>query len=169
MSERKDIQNPEFTFTRTFDFPRELVWKAWTEPKRLAEWWGPKGLKMGVTHLDLKPGGLFHYSMTTPDGQTMWGRFVYKEITPPEKLVYVVSFSDENAGMSRPPMAANWPLEILNTVIFTEEKGKTILSLKGTPINATPEEIKVFGDNFPSMNQGFTGTLDQLEAYLAKQ
>lgn len=169
MTEKKDITIPEFTLSRTFDAPRDLVWKAWTEPKRLGEWWGPKGLKMGVTHLDLKPGGLFHYSMTTPDGETMWGRFVYKEITPPEKLVYIVSFSDENAGMVRHPMAQGWPLEILNTVIFTEENGKTVLRLKGSPINASPEEIQIFKDNFASMDQGFTGTMDQLEAYLAKQ
>ncbi|AOP33098.1 polyketide cyclase [Leptospira tipperaryensis] len=169
MSEGMNIIIPEFTLSRSFNAPRELVWKAWTEPKRLAEWWGPTGLTMGVVHLDLKPGGLFHYSMKTPDGQIMWGRFLYREITPPEKLVYIVSFSDENAGITRHPMAENWPAEILNTVLFTEEKGKTTLSLKGTPINATPEEIKVFGDNFPSMDKGFTGTLDQLEAYLAKQ
>ncbi|MBM9499184.1 SRPBCC domain-containing protein [Leptospira sp. 201903071] len=168
MSEKSNIIIPEFTYSRTFDAPRKLVWKAWTEPARLAEWWGPKGLTMGVTSLDLKPGGLFHYSMKTPDGQIMWGRFVYKEISPPEKLIYVVSFSDENAGMVRHPMAEGWPLEMLNTVTFTEEKGKTIINLKGSPINATAEEIKIFGDNFPSMNQGFAGTLDQLETYLSK-
>ncbi|MBM9575862.1 SRPBCC domain-containing protein [Leptospira sp. 201903070] len=164
-----NITIPEFTLLRTFNAPRELVWKAWTEPARLAEWWGPKGLTMGVAHLDLRPGGLFHYSMKTPTGEVMWGRFIYKEITPPEKLMFVVSFSDENAGMVRHPMAEGWPLEILNTVVFTEEKGKTTLLLKGSPINASPEEIKIFGDNFPSMDQGFTGTLDQLETYLAKQ
>ena len=65
--------NPaEFSFTRVFDAPRDLVWKAFTESERLMQWWGPKGFTMLVAKLDLRPGGVFHYSMRSPDGRAMY-------------------------------------------------------------------------------------------------
>src|SRR5437867_1034411 len=76
-----------FTLTRTFDAPRELVFKVWTEAEHLKHWWGPKGMTMLVTRLDLRPGGMFHYSMRTSDGREMWGRFIFREIVPPERIV----------------------------------------------------------------------------------
>ena len=63
----------EFVLTRTFDAPRDLVWKAWTEPKRLMEWWGPKGFKMKAAKVDLRPGGTFHYGMRSPMGEPIFG------------------------------------------------------------------------------------------------
>jgi uncharacterized protein YndB with AHSA1/START domain len=59
----------EFVFTRAFDAPRELVFKAWTEPERLAQWWGPKGSTIVVKKMDLRPGGIFHYAMRRPQGE----------------------------------------------------------------------------------------------------
>jgi uncharacterized protein YndB with AHSA1/START domain len=56
----EDPGEPQFVITRIFDAPRERVWKAWTEPERLAQWWGPKGSKIRVVTLELRPGGLFH-------------------------------------------------------------------------------------------------------------
>src|SRR5579862_7545096 len=103
-----------FVITRVFDAPRELVWQVWTDPKHLTNWWGPKGLTMTACKVDLRPGGLFHYGMKTPDGHEMWGKFVYRQIIPPERLVLVVSFSDEQGGITRHPMSATWPLEVLN-------------------------------------------------------
>lgn len=158
----------ELVITRVFDAPRNLVWKAHTEPEHLAQWWGPKGFKMIKCTMDLRPGGMFHYGMESPEGHKMWGRFVYREVQAPEKLVFVVSFSDENAGIARHPMSGSWPLETLNVVTFTEHDGKTTLTLKGHPVNATEEENKMFYSAFEGMNQGFKGTYDQLEEFLAK-
>jgi uncharacterized protein YndB with AHSA1/START domain len=118
--------------------------------------------------VDLRPGGLCHYGMRTPDGQEMWGKFVYREIVPPERLSFVVSFSDEDGGITRHPMSATWPLEVLNTMILTEKAGRTTLKMQGVPIHATAEERKTFKDGHKSMEQGFKGTLDQLAEYLAK-
>ena len=157
-----------FVITRIFDAPRELVWQVWTDPKHLSQWWGPKGLTMSACTVDLRPGGMFHYGMKTPDGHEMWGKFVYRQIDPPKKLVLVVSFSDAQGGTSRHPMSATWPLEVLNTMTLVEEKGKTTMTLHGIPINATPEEHKTFKEGHSSMQQGFTGTMDQLAEYLAK-
>ena len=77
---------PAFLFTREFDAPRDLVFKAWTERERLQEWWGPQGFGIRVAKLDLRPGGVFHYGMQTPDGREVWGRFAYREIAAPERL-----------------------------------------------------------------------------------
>ncbi len=158
----------EFTITRIFDAPLDLVWKANTESGHLMQWWGPKGLKMLSVHLDLRPGGIFHYGMESPDGTQMWGKFVYREVVPQEKLVFVVSFSDEKAGITRHPLSQTWPLEVLNIVTFSEEGGKTKLTMKGGPINATEEERKTFDAAHEGLQQGFNGTFDQLEEYLSK-
>jgi uncharacterized protein YndB with AHSA1/START domain len=158
----------EFVITREFNAPRELLFTVWTEAKHLEKWWGPAGMQVSIDKLELKPGGTFHYCMKTPDGHTMWGKFVYREITTPEKIVFVVSFSDAQEGYSRHPMSDTWPLEVLSTVIFTEQDGKTTLTMTGTPINATNEEIKTFVDNFAGMEQGWSGTMAQLDDYLAK-
>lgn len=161
------IMSKEFVITRVFNAPLALVWKAHTETERLNEWWGPKGLTMLASNLDLRPGGLFHYGMETPDGHQMWGKFVYREIVPQQKLVFVVSFSDKDAGITRHPLSNTWPLEVLNTVSFTEQDGKTTLTVSGGPINETREERATFEAAFENMQQGFSGTYDQLDAYLA--
>ena len=162
------VAESDFVVTRVFDAPRDLVFQAWSDPEALARWWGPKGMALQVEHLDFRPGGLFHYAMQTPTGHTMWGKFVYREIAAPERIVFVNSFADEAGGTIRAPFSATWPLEVLNTLTLTEENGKTTLVLRGGPINATPEEQKTFEGNFKSMEQGFSGTMDQLAEYLAK-
>jgi len=158
----------KFVITRVFDAPRELVWKAWTESERLAQWWGPKGFTMGVVKLDLRPNGVIHYSMRTPDGREMWGKIVYREIAAPERIVFVNSFSDAQGNLTRHPLSLTWPLEVLNTLTLSKQEGKTMLTLRGGPINATEEERKTFEAGFESMKQGFSGTFDQLAEYLAK-
>ncbi len=158
----------EFAISRTFDAPRDLVWKAWTDGARLAKWWGPKGCTLRVDKLDLRPGGIFIYAMEFQPGQSMWGRFVYREIVAPERLVFVNSFSDASGGITRAPFNEHWPLEVLNVLTLTERDGKTTLNLRGGPINASDEERKVFEDMRDSLRQGFTGTFDQLENYLAQ-
>ena len=162
---------PEFVITRVLDAPRAFVWKAWTEPERLAQWWGPKGCTIRVVKLDVRPGGTFHYAMQFQPGHEMWGRFVYREIVAPERLVFINSFSDPNGGITRAPFSQlnnTWPLEVLNTLTLTEQGGKTTLTVRGGPINATEEERKTYAGMFDSMRQGFGGTFDKLVAYLAK-
>ena len=92
-----------FVITRTFDAPRDKVWKAWAERDRLMQWFTPKGFKMTTAKLDLRPGGMFHYCMRSTDGKEMWGKFVYREIAAPNRIVVVNSFSDEKGGITRHP------------------------------------------------------------------
>jgi len=158
----------EMVIARIFNAPRELVFKAFTDPEHLMHWWGPKGFKMLVSNLDLRPGGVFHYAMSSPEGHEMWGKFVYHEIAAPKRMVFVNSFSDKDGNLTRHPMSSTWPLEVRNTLTLLDQNGKTALILRGGPINATEEEIKTFETNFDSMQKGFAGTFDQLDEYLAQ-
>ena len=159
----------ELVITRTFDAPRDLVFKAFTEAERLAQWWGPKGMTIHVTRLDFRPGGVFHYRMASPDGFEMWGQFHFREIVPPERIVWVNTFSDPEGNLTRAPFGDTIPLEILNTVSLAEEGNKTRLTLHANAINETPAERATFEGMFDSMREGYGGTWDQLEEYLASE
>ncbi|HEX4264858.1 MAG TPA: SRPBCC domain-containing protein [Verrucomicrobiae bacterium] len=156
-----------FIISRTFEAPRELVWKAWSERRRLMAWFAPQGFTMPAAKMDFRPGGSFHYCMESSDGHEMWGKFAYREIVAPEKIVLVSSFSDEDAGITRHPMSATWPLEMLSTFTLAEENGCTTATVHWVPWNATEAECKTFDAAHDGMKQGWTGTFDQLAAYLA--
>lgn len=164
----------EFVISRVLDAPRDLVWTAWTQGERLAQWWGPKGCRIRVVKLELRPGGIFHYAMEFPSpqpwlkgGNEVWGRFIYRELTAPERIVFINSFSDPNGGITRAPFSETWPLEVLNTMTLAEKGRKTELALRAHPINSTAEENETYAGMHDSMRQGFGGTFDQLAAYLA--
>ena len=164
------VSNQDFVITRIFDAPRDLVWKAFTDPQHMKQWWGPKGFTVIASKMDLRPGGTYHYGMKAPDGSAMWGKFVYREVVAPERMVFINSFSDEAGGITRHPMAPTWPLEMLSTFTFEEAPGgKTKLTIRWSPHNATDEERKTFDAGHDSMRQGWGGTLEKLTAYLAKQ
>lgn len=158
----------DFVISRTFDAPRDLVWKVWTEEKHLLQWWGPKGFEVKYAKLDLRSGGTFLYRIASPTGVEMWGKFQFREVAPPERLVFVNSFSDESGGITRHPMAPTWPLTMLTTVTFAERDGKTMITIRWTPLNASAEERKTFDEGRASMNAGWTGTFERLEAYLPR-
>jgi uncharacterized protein YndB with AHSA1/START domain len=158
----------ELVIERVFNAPSELVWKAWTEPERLAQWWGPKGFALTVARMDFRPGGDFLYSIQAPNGFSMWGKFVYHEISAPERMVFVSSFCDEHGNVTRNPMSATWPLEVMNILTLSEIDGKTTLTIQGGPYSATEEEHNTFFGAQANVKQGFKGTFDQLEAYLAE-
>ncbi|HEY2495674.1 MAG TPA: SRPBCC domain-containing protein [Candidatus Angelobacter sp.] len=88
--------------TRVFDAPRELVWKAWTDPKYVMQWWGPKGCTAPVCKMDFRVGGKFLICMRTPDGQEGWNGGEYHEIVPQEKIVSSMYFSDSEGNKIDP-------------------------------------------------------------------
>ena len=161
---------PEETFviTHTFDAPRDKVWSAWTDPAKFAKWFGPKGFTCKVKKHDLQAGGFTHTLLTAPDGTQMWGKFVYQEVEAPKRLVWIHSFSDKNAGVTRHPFHIEWPLELYTTVTFEEQGNKTKITLTWTPYNAKESERGVFKKEIPGMQQGWGGTFEQLTAYLAQ-
>jgi uncharacterized protein YndB with AHSA1/START domain len=144
------------------------VFKVWTEREHLMQWFGPKGFTMSTAKMDLRPGGTFHFCLLSPDGKEMWGKFAYREIVSPERIVWVNSFSDKDGNITRHPMTPVWPLEMLTTVMFDEHAGQTTVTIRWLPLNATEQERQAFESMRPSMNQGWTGTFEQLADYLAK-
>mgnify|MGYP001769725240 FL=1 len=122
----------ELTITRIFDAPRDLLWKAWTEPERVMRWWGPKGFTSPVCKIDLRIGGSYLFCMLSPDGEDFWSTGVYREIVPPAKIVCTDSFADEDGNVvpaTYYDMGDDFPLELQITITFEEHDGKTKMTL----------------------------------------
>jgi uncharacterized protein YndB with AHSA1/START domain len=156
-----------FVTSRHFDASPTLLWAALTEPDRMAKWFGPKGLPAIASKMDFRPGGQYHYGLKTPEGGAMWGRFVYRDIRAPSRIVLISGFSDEKGGVSRHPLSDSWPLETL-TVFELESHGKGVaLTITALPINATEKERLTFSSAKVNMVGGWNGTFEQLREYLA--
>ena len=156
----------EFSITRTFEAPREIIFKMWTDPKQMVNWFGPKGCEVGTSKMDLRPEGIYHYSLKMPDGNEMWGKWIFQEVVAPERLVWIHSFSDERGGLTHHPMSPTWPLELLTTTTFEAVGNKTKVTLKWLPINASEVEINTFKAGRAGATVGWTGSFDQLDEYL---
>jgi uncharacterized protein YndB with AHSA1/START domain len=152
---------------REFSAPKVLVFDAFSTAEAFTEWWGPAGTPVTVAHFDFKQGGKVHYKMEG-NGQIMWGVLNYKNIIRPDLIEFVSSFSDENGSICKPPFPIEFPLEIFNQLTFEESNGITTLILTGQPINATAEQEATYYSMIDNMYEGFTGTLNQLEAYISK-
>lgn len=146
--------------TRVFDAPRSLVFKAWTEPEHLAQWWGqPKGATMPVCTVDLRVGGTIHFCVKQPDGNTIWGKGIYRQIVAPERLVFLHYFSDEHGNIVDPP--PGMPKESVITATFTERDGKTTVTVEHAGVEQTPPEMQ------QAYQMGWGESLDRLAADLA--
>ncbi|NWJ48327.1 MAG: SRPBCC domain-containing protein [Chloroflexi bacterium] len=133
------LREQEIVITRIFDAPRELVFKAWTDPNLMMQWWGPKGFIAPVCKIDLRVGGSYHCCMRGPDGKDYWSTGVYREIVPPSRLVCTDNFADEKGNVvpaSYYGMPGDWPQEFLVTATFEEFEGKTKLTLRHSGIPA---------------------------------
>ena len=157
----------ELKVERVFQAPCDIVWQAWTEPERLILWWGPADHIMTVNRFDLFPGGMFHYGLRSLRGLETWGRLVFIDVTPPEKLAFVNSYSNVSADITRHTSIADYPMEILNICTFKEISQETIFSMKCRPQNATDREKKVFIQNHLNLKNALAATFDQLAQYLA--
>jgi len=164
-----EAKSNDFVISRLLDAPRSRVWQAFTGLERMKQWWGPKGFTVIDGKMDLRPGGIFHYSLRSADGFITWAKFTYREIVAPERLVYMNALSDEAGGTTRHPIVPTWPLELLTTITLEEQPGgKTKLTVRWSPHNATVEECKTFNASHEIMRQGWDSTLDRLVEYLAK-
>jgi uncharacterized protein YndB with AHSA1/START domain len=102
MTKNTVSETERMVITRVFDAPRELVWKAWTEPKYVMQWWGPKGFTAPVFKMDFRVGGKSLFCMKAPDGQEGWNAIEYHEIVPYEKIVSSMYFSDAEGNKIDP-------------------------------------------------------------------
>ncbi|MCQ6962336.1 hypothetical protein PV02_01745 [Methanolobus chelungpuianus] len=160
----KDI-GEGLVITRTFDVPRARVWKAWTEPEEVKQWWGPKGFTSPFDRIDLRVGGSYLFGMRSPEGDDYWSTGVYREIEPPERIVATDSFADENGKVvpaSYYGMSEQWPLEMQATFMFEEQGGKTKLTLSYLDIDNISDTDR------ENMKQGWNESLDKLSQHLEK-
>lgn len=155
----------QFTIFRLVDAPRERVWRAWTDPKEMGAWFGPKGSETTYSELDFRVGGSYHYAMKT-GGVELWGLIFYREIEKPSKMVYVQQFSDKDRGMGIHPMAPTWPKQMLTTVHLQDIGTKTLISLYWDPIEPTAAERDTFVKAMEGMAGGWGGSFDRLDAHL---
>lgn len=125
------------TIERTFDAPVEKVWKAWTDPEMVKQWWGPKTFTAPTIEIDLREGGLFRGCMRgamapgMPE-QDFWSGGVYQEIVPLQKIVSTDYFADADGNKIDPKevgMPGEWPEEMRVTVTFEDLGDKTKLTL----------------------------------------
>ncbi len=152
---------------RHFNAPKTVVFDAFATPEAFAEWWGPTGTTVTVKYFDFKKGGKCHYKMTGKD-QVMWGLFKYGNIVRPDLIEFVNSFSDEQGNICTSPFPMDFPLEIFNQMVLEEKGGVTTMTLQGHPINATPAQEATYYSIMANMQEGFAGTFNQLDVYLAK-
>ncbi len=127
------------------------------------QWWGPKDFTAPVIKMDFRVGGKYLWCMRSPEGEDYWSTGVYREIVEQEKLVTTDSFSDAQGNVvpaSHYGMSGDWPLELLVTVIFEENDGKTKITLRHEGIPA--------GENRDLAKAGWNESLDKLSEYLRK-
>jgi uncharacterized protein YndB with AHSA1/START domain len=145
----------ELVLTHVFDAPRELVFKAWTDPKQVAQWWGPHRFTNPVCDLDVRPGGAIRIHMRGPDGTVYPMTGVYNEVVEPERLVFTSAALDADGN----PM-----FEVLTTVTFAEQGGKTKQTMRARVIRSTAEAAPYI----KGMEAGWTQSLERLAESLAK-
>jgi uncharacterized protein YndB with AHSA1/START domain len=142
------------TITRTFNAPRDLVFKAWTDPALLALWWGPSGFTNPVCELDVRPGGALLIHMQGPDGAVYPMQGVFDDVTAPERLVFTATAL---ASVDGPFL-----LEDTTTVTFAEQGGQTTVTVQAVVTRAVPEASGALD----GMEEGWNQTLDSLGEYL---
>ena len=147
------VKEKELVLKRVFNAPRERVWKAWTDPRQLAQWWGPAGFTNPVCEADLRPGGAIRIDMRGPDGTVYPMTGVYREVVAPGRLVFTASALDEKG---RPLF------EVLNTVTFAKQGGKTLLTVRAQVVNKTAGADAYL----EGMEAGWSQSLVRLEALL---
>ena len=145
----------EITIIRVFNAPRALVFKAWSDVNELAQWWGPYGVTNPVCDLDVRVGGAIRIHMRSPDGSIYPMKGEFREIVPPERLVFTNIAVD----------AADKPIiEGVTTVTFIERGGKTTMTLQ-TRGRAVVDYAVGY---LQGMEMGWSGSIDKLEILLAR-
>jgi uncharacterized protein YndB with AHSA1/START domain len=155
------MSDQDIVITREFDAPRGLAFKAWTEPGRMKEWFGPTNFTLPHCTIDLRVGGLVHFCMRSPDGQDIWCRGIYREIVEPSRIVSTDSFSDKDGNVVDPSVYGmkDWPAEALITLTFEEHAGGTTVTVRHTVPGASAAARE-------ECRGGWSETLDRLAAYM---
>src|SRR2546427_806358 len=153
--DHREVATPdrELVLTRLLDAPRELVFRMWTDPQHVAKWWGPMGFTNPVCEMDVRPGGALRIVMRAPDGTDYPMIGTYREVAPPERLVFTNSAVDGDGN----PL-----LDGVTVVTFAERDGKTELTVQTHAIALVP----LAGRMLEGMDAGWSQTLDRLEGHV---
>jgi uncharacterized protein YndB with AHSA1/START domain len=149
---------------RVFDAPRELVWKAWSDPAMAQRWWGPKDFTAPAAEIDFRVGGRCLLAMQSPafnEGRPIWSVGVYREIVPFERIVVTDSFADEDGNVvpaTHYGMTGDFPLEMLITVTFEDQDGKTKMTLRheGLPTSDIQDAGSGWNQSFDKLATALT-------------
>lgn len=146
----QEIEERTLVLSRVFDAPRALVFKTWTQPEHLARWWGPRGFTLISFKADARVGGSFRFGMRSPENTDHWAHGAYREVVPPERLVYTFAWEHPDGKPKH---------ETIITLTFAEQGAKTKLTLKQTLFESVTSR---------DMHQsGWSSTFDMLGEYLA--
>lgn len=140
----------ELVITRILDAPRDVVFRAWTEPDRVARWWGPQGFVTTYCDMDIRPGGAFRVCMRSPAGAEHWKQGIYREIVAPERLVFTFAWEDAEGKPGH---------QTLVTVTLADRGGRTELTLHQAIFETAPAR--------DDHRRGWTSTLQRFAEYLA--
>lgn len=160
---KTDAEETPVTLTRVFNAPRDLVWKAWTDPELFKRWWGPAGFTSPTCKIDLRVGGKFLWCMRSPEGKEYWNTGSYREIAPPSLLIMAQSFADENGDVvpaTHYGFSDKIPAVMVITVRLQEidNKTRTKMILTHAGLSKTSESMQKENE------QGWNESLDKLEA-----
>jgi uncharacterized protein YndB with AHSA1/START domain len=163
MTKNTANEKERMVITRVFDAPRALVWKAWTDPKYVMQWWGPKGFTAPSCEIDFRVGGKFLYCMRTPDGHVGWNAGEYHEIVLHEKIVYSMYFSDSKGNKVEPEEYGieHEAIDDAHDVVIFEDFGNGQTKL--TFIGSEPMESAKNSGQL----EGWVETLEKLAAVVA--
>lgn len=141
----------ELVITRIFEAPREVVFKAWTDPNQAKKWWGPKDHPAIELEMDVRPKGAWRVCLRSIEtGKELWHGGVFQEITPPDRLVFTFAWDEEGER----------GLETLVTVTFADQNGKTQMTFHHAPFQSIEQRDGHQG--------GWTSTFDRLADYLGE-
>lgn len=139
----------ELVIERVFDAPRELVFKAWTDPRLALNWWGPRDYPARNVEMDVKPGGKWRCCLRSAEtGEELWHGGVFREVVPPRRLVFTFSWEEDGERGH----------ETLVTITFAEERGNTRMRLRQAPFDTA--------DNRDSHRGGWNSALDRLAEFV---
>jgi len=141
----------ELLITRIFDAPRSLVFRAWIEPSRAGQWWGPQGFTVISIAMDVRPGGAWRKCIRSPEGTEFWRSGVYQEVVEPERLVFTYVSDDPQGTQGH---------ETLVTVIFGDLGEKTLMTFRQAEFESR--------ESRDSHRGGWTSCMEHFAQYLAR-
>jgi len=163
----KSLEKRDLVFTRVFDAPVELVWKAWTDPQHVMQWWGPTGFTSPLAKMDVREGGASLVCMRAPKefgGRDMYSTWEYKKIVPMARIEYIHNLADKDGNKADPVklgMPADFPQDLRNLVTFKDlSNGKTELTVT--------EYDWTVGQMMEMSKMGMEQCLDKMAASFAK-